>query len=210
MATIEYTRHPLSFAFPETKDADGFSQLIYSMRVNGYMDSHPILLFEGQILDGWNRYRAAKITGIEPIYRHFTGTERDALNFVETENSARRHMSKVQQAYALLRIDMLRTESERRTPEEVASITGTSIANVRNAIGMFHDDPELADMVVHGEKKAETAMREMGKRLTSTSHPGFVKLSLKRLSKLEEIAVETGKTPQRILGLAVDAYNPVK
>ncbi len=65
-----HERHALSKAFPNLSDEE-FAALKDSIKRNGQRDK--ILIFEGQILDGWHRYRACLELGKEPIFGVFTG-----------------------------------------------------------------------------------------------------------------------------------------
>ena len=58
-ATADLQQHPLSAAFPAMPDEE-FQALKDSIESIGVQN--PIVLFEGMVLDGWHRYRAAKET----------------------------------------------------------------------------------------------------------------------------------------------------
>ena len=60
--------HDLTRIFPLI-DGDEFNALIDDIRESGLRT--PIVLFEGKILDGRNRYRACYKAGIEPTFREF-------------------------------------------------------------------------------------------------------------------------------------------
>ena len=145
----EYERHEFSYAWPEIP-ADHLGMLVASMRTNGFDDSNPITLYEGQILDGWNRYRAASRADVAPAFVEFNGTERQALNFVEMRNSSRRQLAKGAQATALRKLDMQRPLSARRSMEEIAALLGPgSMSTVRKAYDL---PPEAIDDVAAGRR----------------------------------------------------------
>lgn len=85
--------HPLADAFPLI-DGPLFDELVASIRANGLR--HPIVLLNGEILDGRNRYLACEAAGVEPRFEDFTGN--DPLAFVIDENLTRRHLNESQRA----------------------------------------------------------------------------------------------------------------
>ena len=60
----------------------------------------PVMLFEGKILDGRNRYRACQMAEVEPIYTQFEGTPEEAVHRVWSLNRPRRHLTSDQSACA--------------------------------------------------------------------------------------------------------------
>ena len=102
--------HPLADIFPLIA-GDDYAQLVRSIAENGLREK--IVLFEGRILDGRNRYRAAvsanviagdaDATGpdgaLRPQFRLFDpDAEGDPLRFVIIHNLHRRHLSESQRA----------------------------------------------------------------------------------------------------------------
>jgi hypothetical protein len=64
---------------------------------NGYDPKYPIWLFNGEILDGWNRQRVCDELKIVPTYETFNGTDEEAFWFVVRSNE-RRHLTPQQKA----------------------------------------------------------------------------------------------------------------
>jgi hypothetical protein len=87
--------HPIADLFPLLSGPE-FEALVEGMRAHGYDARHPVLTFKGQILDGRNRYRAAKAAGVEAVVCEWTGD--DPWGFVWRENAVRRHLEPGQQA----------------------------------------------------------------------------------------------------------------
>jgi hypothetical protein len=90
-------RHPLSAAFPDM-DHEEFEELLSSIKAHGQRE--PITIFEGQVLDGWHRYRACQELDIGPMTTEFDGD--DPVAFVIDLNLQRRHLSPSQKALAVV------------------------------------------------------------------------------------------------------------
>lgn len=86
--------HPLAELFPLIEGAE-FDELVASIKTNGLRD--PIVIYEGSILDGRNRYRACIAAGVEPRTEKFQGA--DVVAFVLDKNLHRRHLNETQRGY---------------------------------------------------------------------------------------------------------------
>ena len=93
----------------------------------------PIHLWQDQIIDGRNRYKACQIAGVEPIFKRieFPG-EQEALAYVVSRNLKRRHLNAPQRTEVIRR---LRTLPQWRDASnvEIARQIGVSEATVRRA-----------------------------------------------------------------------------
>lgn len=85
---MKYTQHPLSAAFPALNEEE-FQALKDSIADLGVQNA--ITIYEGQVLDGWNRYRAASEQDIECPVRELDAWV-DPREFVMAQNKARRHL----------------------------------------------------------------------------------------------------------------------
>ena len=107
--------------FPEA-NAEDFTRLIDDIRTNGFDEKQPVTLYQGDVLDGWNRTKACQELGIKPPTVIFTGTDTDAVDFVMRTNK-RRNLNKGQWACIaadaddLLVMIRLTVESERRNKQ---------------------------------------------------------------------------------------------
>src|ERR1700733_8957535 len=97
--------HPLANIFP-LLDGDAFRELVADIKAYGLRD--PITLYDGQILDGRNRYRACLKAHIEPRFTTHKG--KDPLAFVVSLNLKRRHLNASQLSFVAL--DVERAEAE--------------------------------------------------------------------------------------------------
>jgi hypothetical protein len=95
MQRLEF--HPIAGIFPLI-EGDEFYTLVSDIKLHGVRE--PIWLLDGKILDGRNRYNAAKQAGVQFATRNFSGTHLEAIDFVWSLNRTRRHMNSSQAAIA--------------------------------------------------------------------------------------------------------------
>ncbi len=93
MSDATLTFHPLAQIFP-LMEGVSFRDLVEDIRVNGLRE--PVVLLDGKILDGRNRYRAAQAAQIGARFRTYDG--KDPLAFVISANLHRRHLDASQRA----------------------------------------------------------------------------------------------------------------
>lgn len=89
--------HKYADMFPMMDDKD-FNNLKEDIKDKGFDNQRPVILFNGEILDGRNRQRACDELKIKPIYHTFVGTEEEALQYVVSNNLNRRHLNPSQKA----------------------------------------------------------------------------------------------------------------
>lgn len=127
--------HPFAEIFPLI-EGDAFDGLVESLRQDGYRPGKQVVLFEGKVLDGRNRYRAALAAGIAETdipFRDFDpAAEGHPLDFVEAENINRRHLDTSQLAMVANRITTLRHGGQRgqaaKLPVERRHVTQAAAA----------------------------------------------------------------------------------
>jgi len=79
---------------------DQIAYLAGRMSEVGYDPAFPVVLWNGDILDGRHRYEAAMVAGVKPTYRTFEGTLEEALQFVEATNvEGIRHLTNAEKEY---------------------------------------------------------------------------------------------------------------
>ena len=86
-------RYPYANVFPLLA-ADELATLAADIRSQGLQQ--PIVLLNGQILDGRNRYLACEQAGVAPRFTDYTGD--DPVGFVVSANLKRRHLNESQRA----------------------------------------------------------------------------------------------------------------
>ncbi len=97
--------HPYSEVFPLLDDSR-LAELAEDIKVFGLRE--PIWKYQGQILDGRNRFLACQKVKVKPTYRTYKGTDEGALALVISTNIQRRHLSDAQRAFAAARLATLR------------------------------------------------------------------------------------------------------
>src|SRR5215470_8707112 len=91
----KYDFHPLADLFPMLEDKSAtFEALVDDIRERKQQE--PVILYEGKILDGRNRYLACQRLGREIQVKDFTGD--DPIGFVLSANLHRRHLDESQRA----------------------------------------------------------------------------------------------------------------
>jgi hypothetical protein len=89
-APLEF--HELANRF-ELMDERQFARFKERLKKNGYMAGRPIVMHEGKILDGRNRYRACRELNIKPSMKTYAGEYGDPWNYVLVQNADRCHYS---------------------------------------------------------------------------------------------------------------------
>ena len=88
-----YEAHEIAKIFPKMQ-ADELEALTLDIKQHGLIE--PILLFEGKILDGRNRYSACIKANIEGMFAEYEGS--DPVSHVLSLNLKRRHLDESQRA----------------------------------------------------------------------------------------------------------------
>jgi hypothetical protein len=91
----EYEQHPIALALmPGGMDDNEFDAFCADIEERGII--MPVTLYEGKVLDGWHRYRAAKRTGSAPKFIKYEGS--DPAGYIASVNVHRRKLSSLQRA----------------------------------------------------------------------------------------------------------------
>lgn len=145
--------HEAADCFPLLTD-DRFDELVASIGENGLRE--PIMLCDGKILDGRNRYRACEALGIEPKFRDFIGG--DPFQYVWDLNGQRRDLTKDQRYLIWKSVNeksvswqaeqnRLREEANRKRSE------AASQGRVGRAAAKAKEDPEFSASISSGQNK---------------------------------------------------------
>ena len=153
-----YAFHPLAAAF-ELMEGGEYRELIDDIRGQGLLK--PIVLHEGMILDGRNRYRACLEAGVEPAFRPFLGD--DAAAFVESANAHRRHLTLEAKRAALAKLIRLQPELSDRRIAEQTGFSHTHVAKVRGDLEETGDVATVATSTDTKGRKQPRKRKRVGK-----------------------------------------------
>ncbi|HYE70663.1 MAG TPA: hypothetical protein VD932_03980 [Aquabacterium sp.] len=165
--------HPYAEIFPLIDDAD-FDQLVEDIKAHGLRE--PIWTFEGQILDGRNRFMACAAAKVKPQFREYTGG--DALAFVLSLNVHRRHLTESQRAMAAA---------------EVAKLSRGRPSQANESNGEKNRSPDLITQTEAAERMH-----------VSPSSVKRAKQVLEKGSKELQRAVKSGELPVKKAAAVVD------
>ena len=157
----EYEFHPLASIFPLI-DGQAYQELIADVMRHGVRE--PVWLYEGQILDGRNRYRAAQAMGVECPTREYEGE--DPTGFVVSLNLHRRHLSESQRAMVAGRLANLPQGANQHAQicapsqsdaAELLSVSRRSVQSAREVIN--NAPPEVVHAVEQGAMSVSLAAK---------------------------------------------------
>jgi N6-adenosine-specific RNA methylase IME4 len=159
----EYKPHELSNIFPLIEGKD-FVELKEDIKAHGLRE--PIVLFEGKILDGRNRFRACQETGVTPVFEEYTGT--DPLSFVISLNLKRRHLNESQRAMVAAKLANMPHGGDRKSDQAAnlplvsqstaADLLNVSDRSIRSAKTVQENGvPELKSAVESGRVSVSAA-----------------------------------------------------
>ena len=116
-----YQQHPLSAAFP-AMNAEDFQALKDSIENIGVQN--PITIFEGMVVDGWNRYKAANELDMDCPAVELGDV--DPRDFVLAQNKARRHVTQAQLGMAVTAVYAWKPHGDQRSTLNVDRVKSTA------------------------------------------------------------------------------------
>ena len=166
----ELSVHEAAEIFPLMAE-DDLRKLAQDIKDNGLLE--PICLYEGQILDGRNRYQACLLVGVEPKIATCSLNGIGPVEFVVSKNLHRRHLSTAQRAALAVEILPYLAEQaaarrsagtkEARTPEmgdigeaaeQAAELVGLGTSTVERTALIAKKNPEILERMKKGEFKS--------------------------------------------------------
>ncbi len=132
---MKLKRHRFNI-FPEMQP-DDYNRLKSDMVKNGYDPTMPIVLYQGDIIDGWNRFNACCELGIEPVTTDYKGSDSDAIEYIMRTNK-RRNLNSSQWACIAAEADeMLKAIAEAVEVERLRKQKEAAEARPRTESGTF-------------------------------------------------------------------------
>lgn len=169
---MNYEFHPLANIFPLI-EGQPFDDLVADVKKNGVRE--PIWMYQHQILDGRNRYRAAKQAGRDVEIRSYEGD--DAVSFVISLNLHRRHLNESQRAAVAAKLANLpvggsgnnqhgrnsanlQNSSQQVSQADAAKLLNVSTRTVAAAAKVIHEgDESLVKAVERGDVAVSSAAK---------------------------------------------------
>lgn len=210
-ALQEMQIHPAAEMFPMMDDG-AFEALASDIKANGQRE--PIIVHDGAILDGRNRYRACLHVGIDPEFMDWSGTG-DPIAFVVSMNLHRRHLNESQRAMIAAKLVNMRqgerTDIQRGPSEyipkvsqvQAAKLLNVSDRSVRNAKTIIDDgNRQDIEAIERGNAAVTTtakAIRRRENKPTATRNDGQPVGA--------RVVIPGGHTPEQAVreGLALEA-----
>lgn len=189
---MTYAPHPIANTFPLI-DGPELDQLIDDIRAHGLRE--PILLYQGNVLDGRNRLRACEAAGVDPVFRDFEGD--DPLGYVVSLNVHRRHLTESQRAMVAARIANLR-QGARTDLTNLPSVGGRSQADAAAMLNVGTRSVERAAAVQDAGDASLVAAVDAGRVRVSAAR------EIARLPVEEQRVLLERADPDEILRRAKD------
>jgi len=126
-ANSPLTFHPLAKLFPliATPELD---ELADDIKENGLRE--PIVLYDGKILDGRNRYIACVQAGVEPLFVEYPGG--DPIAYVISKNLKRRHLTAEQKREIIEKLIREQPHKSNRQIAREINVSHPHIGKVRS------------------------------------------------------------------------------
>lgn len=151
--------HELANAFP-LLTGEAFDELVADIKAHGQLE--PIVMHEGKVLDGRNRWRATQALGVEPTEETLPKGV-DPVAYVWSKNAVRRQLTPSQRAMAATKLTTSKVGanqySEATTIQQAADLAGVGEKSVRRAKQVIDKGaPEVVQAVEAGDLSVRTAV----------------------------------------------------
>lgn len=182
---LELESHPAANLFP-MMGADEMKELSKDIKERGLLN--PIVLCDGLVLDGRNRYLACRMSNIQPHFVNWRENGLSPTEWVLSVNLHRRHLTASQKAaIATKSLPLLEAEAKQRqvsalkkgsekpdvekipqrdagrSVEKAAKAVGVNPRYISDAKAIKEKAPEQFEKIVSGEKTISQVKTEMKK-----------------------------------------------
>jgi hypothetical protein len=168
MKILELKPHPYSQILPKAH-GDDYNALREGVRKHGKL-RYSIVVYEDMILDGNQRLRACKETGVEPKWIEFTGTDVQAMDTVWVLNFGRRNMSARERTFAASKYLLFVESKGLQSPETqkvIAAKAGVSAKSVRRATRVLREGTEEEKAAL---ESGESGMAPLAEAIARREH----------------------------------------
>lgn len=178
MAT-SFPLHPAAELFPVMDEA-AFAALVADIAAHGQRE--PILVLDGQVIDGRHRLRACEQLGLEPLVRQVSADDGDPFGLVVSLNLHRRHLSEGQRAIIAARLATLphgRPDANAQicafTQDEAAQHLKVSRRTVQHARAVLDHGIDELQAAVKGGEISVSAAAELSRLPADTQRAALTK-----------------------------------
>jgi hypothetical protein len=144
MDNSEFKFHPLADIFP-LMEGQEFDALVADIKANGLLE--PIVLYQDQIIDGRNRYRACIAAGIDCLSVKFTDIDGSddisPLDYVISYNLKRRHLTADQKRDLIAKLLKAKPETSDRIIAKQAKADHKTVGKTRSKLESTGEIPQL-------------------------------------------------------------------
>lgn len=212
--------HPAAELFPMMEAAE-LNEL--AANIKGHGQQQDIILLDGAILDGRNRYKACEIAGVAPQTREYTGSLAP-VDYVLSQNLHRRHLTAGQRAmvaanakplYAAEAKERMHKGRPKEGVEIIPQDTGKARDKAAAAVGVnpryvdqaeyvIKNAPEVAEQVKAGEVSLPQALKTIRR---TNPLPRKERGTYDEWKKFKEIAKQIHELIKQLNRLTVDKDN---
>jgi N6-adenosine-specific RNA methylase IME4 len=221
MGNPNFKFHPFANIFP-LMEGQEFDDLVADIKANGLVEW--ITIYQDQILDGRNRYRACEAAGIRCPSTPYTGN--DPLGFVISRNLKRRHLNDDQRRMVAARLANLGRGRPSENPadcgiklSDAARMVNTDAAGTERARSVLtHATPEIAAAVDRGKLTVTAATQaakldvETQRKIAAQAEAGDIHAARNVIKKEaravreRELASKQTALPAKRYGIIVEDY----
>ncbi len=148
-------RSELSAMFLDMNEAD-LHMVIHDMETSGFR-GRPILLRNGDVMDGWHQLRSAIESKVTPIFEEFHGTDEEAFAEAWRRNGARRHYDASQRAMLAATVSNRSAGKPEANRANLLDLTKDEAGQIMNVSARSIQDAKK--VIEHGTDAVNAAVR---------------------------------------------------